>query len=61
MTTLTPLFGGSAAGGLLAAIGGSMNSPLITGIGVLSVALLAGAMLIVARTNELAAQDARAE
>ncbi|MDZ7747348.1 MAG: hypothetical protein U5K28_12950 [Halobacteriales archaeon] len=54
MTTLTPLFGASAAGTALAAVGGSINSPLITGIGVLSVALLAGAMVLTARTNELA-------
>ncbi|RNJ26929.1 hypothetical protein [Halosegnis longus] len=53
MTTLTPLFGGSAAGAALAAVGGTMDSPLITGIGVLSVALLAGAIVLAARTNEL--------
>ena len=53
MTTLTPLLGVSAAGAALAAVGGTMNSPLITGIGVLSVALLAGAIVLAARTNEL--------
>ena len=55
MTTLAPLFGVSAAGATLAAVGGTMNSPLITGIGVLSVTLLAGAILLAARTNELPA------